>query len=51
MGEHYLGAMRAAINCALANREVLGHCARQIVRRFFPQARLDLLFAPSGNWS
>ena len=25
VGQRYLGAMRAAINCALANREILGH--------------------------
>ena len=49
LGERYLGAMRAAINCALANREILGHIARQAVRRFFPQARLDLLFDVSDN--
>ena len=49
LGERYLGAMRAAINCALANREMLGHFARQAVRRFFPQARLDLLFDVSHN--
>lgn len=24
VGQRYLGAMRAAINCALANREILG---------------------------
>ncbi len=28
-GRSYLGAMRAAINCALANREILGHLVRQ----------------------
>jgi tRNA-splicing ligase RtcB len=49
LGERYLGAMRAAINCALANREILGHFARQAVRRFFPQAPLDLLFDVSHN--
>ncbi|MGZ8323912.1 MAG: RtcB family protein [Rhodoplanes sp.] len=49
LGERYLGAMRAAINCALANREILGHFAREAVRRFFPQARLDLLFDVSHN--
>jgi tRNA-splicing ligase RtcB len=49
LGERYLGAMRAAINCALANREILGHFARAAVRRFFPQAQLDLLFDVSHN--
>ena len=49
VGQHYLGAMRAAVNCALANREILGHYARQVIRRFFPNAALDLLFDVSHN--
>ena len=49
LGERYLGAMRAAINCAPANREILGHFACQTVRRFFPQAPLSLLFDVSHN--
>jgi len=49
VGQRYLGAMRAAVNCALANREILGHYARQVVRRFFPNAALDLLFDVSHN--
>jgi len=49
VGQHYLGAMCAAVNCALANREILGHYARQVIRRFFPNAALDLLFDVSHN--
>jgi tRNA-splicing ligase RtcB len=49
VGQRYLGAMRAAVNCALANREILGHYARQVIRRFFPSAPLDLLFDVSHN--
>lgn len=49
LGQRYLGAMRAATNCALANRQIIGHFARQVVRRFFPQAQLDLLFDVSHN--
>jgi tRNA-splicing ligase RtcB (3'-phosphate/5'-hydroxy nucleic acid ligase) len=49
VGQRYLGAMRAAVNCALANREILTHYARQVVRRFFPNAALDLLFDVSHN--
>jgi tRNA-splicing ligase RtcB len=29
LGEHYLGAMRAAMNCAFANRQILTHLARR----------------------
>jgi tRNA-splicing ligase RtcB len=48
-GQRYLGAMRAAINCALANREILGHHAMRVVRHFFPQAQVRLLFDVSHN--
>ena len=33
VGEEYLGAMRAAINCALANRQILTHLVRAGVPR------------------
>ncbi len=49
VGQRYLGAMRAAINCALANREILGHIARRIFRHFFPERSLRLLFDVSHN--
>jgi tRNA-splicing ligase RtcB len=49
VGQRYLGAMRAAINCALANREILGHYARRIFTHFFPGCDLRLLFDVSHN--
>jgi len=49
IGQRYLGAMRAGINCALANRQIIGHLTREVFARFFPQARLDLLFDVSHN--
>jgi tRNA-splicing ligase RtcB len=49
LGQRYLGAMRAAINCAFANREILGHRARLVFRELFPEARLGLLFDVSHN--
>jgi tRNA-splicing ligase RtcB len=49
VGQRYLGAMRAAINCALANREIIGHYARRVFSHFFPNASLDLLFDVSHN--
>ena len=48
-GERYLGAMRAAINVALANRQVLTHLARRAFERVLPAARLDLLYDVSHN--
>jgi tRNA-splicing ligase RtcB len=49
IGRRYLGAMRAAINCALANREIIGHLTRDVFGLLFPGARLELLFDVSHN--
>jgi tRNA-splicing ligase RtcB len=48
-GQRYLGAMAAAINCALANRQILTHLARQVFAEVFPGVRLDLLYDVSHN--
>lgn len=49
LGRAYLGAMRAGINCALANRQILTHLTRQAFAHILPQARLDLLYDVSHN--
>jgi tRNA-splicing ligase RtcB len=49
LGQRYLGAMRAGINCALANRQILTHLARNVFERFFPRAKLELLYDVSHN--
>jgi tRNA-splicing ligase RtcB len=49
VGEAYLGAMRAAINCALANRQIITHLVRKAVNEFFPDAQLPLLYDVSHN--
>ena len=49
LGQRYLGAMRAAINCALANRQILTHLARRTVAHYLPEASLELLFDVSHN--
>ena len=49
LGRRYLGAMRAGINCALANRQILTHLARDTFAEILPEARLDLLFDVSHN--
>jgi Uncharacterized conserved protein len=49
LGQRYLGAMRAAINCALANRQIITHLTREVFARIAPQARLDLLYDVSHN--
>src|SRR5579884_4131345 len=49
LGRRYLAAMRAAMNCALANREIIAHLTRAVFDRFFPGLRLPLLFDVSHN--
>ncbi|MBN1269245.1 MAG: RtcB family protein [Kiritimatiellae bacterium] len=48
-GQAYLGAMRAAINCALANREIITDLVRKAVATVFPDADLPLLYDVSHN--
>ncbi|HJN03766.1 MAG TPA: RtcB family protein [Alphaproteobacteria bacterium] len=49
LGRRYLGAMRAAINCAFANREIVTHLAREAFAAVLPEARLSLLYDVSHN--
>jgi tRNA-splicing ligase RtcB len=49
LGQRYLGAMRAAINCALANRQIITHLTRRIFADFFPDTTLPVLFDVSHN--
>ncbi len=49
LGRNYLGAMRSAINCALANRQILTHLTRQVFRDVLPDADLTLLYDVSHN--
>jgi tRNA-splicing ligase RtcB len=48
-GSAYIGAMRSAINCALANRQIIGHLMRQTLQRFWPGLELPLLYDVSHN--
>jgi tRNA-splicing ligase RtcB len=49
LGETYLGAMRAAINCALANRQIITHLVRRAFAGVVPRAELTLLYDVSHN--
>jgi tRNA-splicing ligase RtcB len=49
IGRRYLGAMRGAINCALANRQIIGGLTRQVFAQFFPGKEMTLLFDVSHN--
>lgn len=48
-GQAYLGAMRAAGNCALANRQILTHLVREAFRRVFGRLEIPLLYDVSHN--
>lgn len=48
-GRAYLGAMRAAINCALANREILTHLVRDCFKAVFGERTMPLLYDVSHN--
>jgi len=49
VGQEYLGAMRAAVNCALANRQILTHLVREVFADLLPKAQLTLLYDVSHN--
>lgn len=49
VGREYLGAMRAAINCALANRQILTQRVREVFAEILPGAVLTLLYDVSHN--
>jgi tRNA-splicing ligase RtcB len=49
LGEEYLGAMRAGINCALANRQIITHLARKAFAQIAPKAELSMLYDVSHN--
>src|SRR5690606_3977256 len=48
-GQQYIGAMNAAINCALANRQILTALTRRAFARIIPGAELPTLFDVSHN--
>ncbi len=49
LGQRYLGAMRAGVNCALANRQILTHLTRVAFAGFFPATTLKLVYDVSHN--
>jgi tRNA-splicing ligase RtcB len=49
LGQTYLGAMRAGINCALANRQIITHLVRRAFAALLPRAELPVLYDVSHN--
>ncbi len=48
-GEKYYKAMVCGVNCALANRQVISHLVREVFEKFFPHAKISLLYDVSHN--
>lgn len=49
IGQSYIGAMRAGINCAMANRQMLTHLVRLAFAELLPKANIKLLYDVSHN--
>jgi tRNA-splicing ligase RtcB len=49
LGQSYLGAMRAGINCALANRQIITDLTRKVFAEHLPEATMELLYDVSHN--
>ena len=49
LGRRYIGAMRAGINCALANRQIITHLVRKVFAAVLPAANLTILYDVSHN--
>ncbi len=48
-GRDYFKAVGCGINCALANRQVLGHLTSQVVKKIVPGASCQLIYDVSHN--
>lgn len=48
-GVSYLGAMRSAMNCAMANRQILTHFARKSFAKLFAHNELSVMYDVSHN--
>jgi len=49
LGRRYIAAMRAGMNCALANRQIITELTRRVFARLFPDACLAMLYDVSHN--
>ncbi len=49
LGQAYIGAMNAAINVALANRQILSQSVREVLSRLYPGVKVRTLYDVSHN--
>ena len=47
--ERYFGGMVCAANYAWANRHIIAHWTREVFERYFPEAKLDLVYDVAHN--
>jgi tRNA-splicing ligase RtcB len=47
--DHYFGAMVCAANYAWANRHIIAHWTREVFEKYFPEAKLDLVYDVAHN--
>jgi tRNA-splicing ligase RtcB len=48
-GEKYFSAVKAGINCALANRQAIAHLVREGFYQVFPDSKIEMLYDISHN--
>lgn len=48
-GRAYLGAMRGAMNCAMANRQIISCFTKEVFNKIFPRSKLKLVYDVSHN--
>jgi tRNA-splicing ligase RtcB len=49
LGQRYVAAMAAAANFAFVNRQVITHHAREVFKKHFPSAKLELIYDVAHN--
>jgi len=49
LGQNYLAAMAAAANFAFANKQMITHWVREVLREFFPNAKIEVLYDVCHN--
>ena len=48
-GERYMSAVKAGINCALANRQAIAHLVRKGFKKVLPDSHIEMLYDISHN--
>ena len=51
LGKKYFSAMKCAVNFAFCNRQMIMHHARELLKRYFPKAKTNLIYDIAHNIS